>query len=200
MIDPLTQPVQVHISNPAGWLSAVAALVSTATAFIAVVFSRLSNKAALGISKIDKIVNILPSECSYILTFSIKNFGKEKIKVVSTRTQTFNLQNNQLLLVHSSSGGFPYFQDSESLQLTVNQTVNPPYPTSVNPLDPNSPGNWAFYKQAFPMFLVVLTLEYERRGKLFMETVKEIHIYEANLIIVSPVGPEKYPALMRLLS
>jgi hypothetical protein len=199
LVDPVVPTIQVHVTNPAGWLSAAAALVSSVSALVAIIFSRLSSRAALSVSRIDQNINPTPMECIYSQSFQIKNYGKEKVDILSMTLHRYDLKSSQLLMVYSSAGGFSYFQDAEHLHLNNHLKVSPPYPAVINFSAPLDPINLPVYQAMFPMFVGIITLEYKRRNKVFQEPVKEYHAFEIEPFSTQPINLEKYPALKKLL-
>lgn len=178
--------------NSATWISALSALFSASTALLAVVFSRISNRATLGVSRIDHNVELSTLGLKYTTTFVVKNFGIEKVDILKNSTQLYTIANNQITLVYSDDGEFPYFQGCERLELSIVQNLKQPPALPISPNSPLDSQSILIYKSVFPMSVAIISLEYRRRGKLFKEVIKENFIYEIEPMTAKPVSIKKY--------
>lgn len=191
------QIIQPLVANLAVWVSAVSALISAVSALVAIIFSRISCRAELGVSKADRNFHVLPSECTQNLIFTLKNYGKEKVDIIKIQFNKCDISSNQIHLIYTDDGGYPYYQEDDSLVMHHHEKVCPPYPSGVDVSDPNSSANWAFYRASFPLYVVVITMKYKRKGKFFLERVTEHLFYEVKGESVTPIAPGKYPFLKK---
>jgi len=199
------QVLPIVVSNSAAWFSAAAALVSSIAACISFGLNRINNIGVIGISNVDVNLDHAINQITYTLKFTVKNYGDEKINLISATTKTFIPGSRQMVAEPTRKGGFEYFQGSDSLKINVTKVINS-IPKGIN-LTLNKQINqetmhksMSEYAKLFPKHIVIIEFEYAARKYLRMRNVKVTYFYEADLSNVGPASLEEYPELKEIYS